>query len=186
MLLLRGNRAGDRFRTQAIEGRSNSSFAYLISRLGRRFKDCFQLNGRPERKARHAEHETRRQLVIPENVAEELRAASAIFTRLKSLPEFQALTGNELSQIVAHGPVLIIDHEEPKFVAQSIEAFEAMVRDSEVWSKHPLAGIGSVSFPSLRPRQSQARRRTIQPGCQPLTLARLGGLHHSYTWGQAA
>ena len=79
MLLLRGNRAGDRFRTQAIEGRSNSSFAYLISRLGRRFKDCFQLNGRPERKARHSEHETRRQLVIPENVAEKLRGGIGNF-----------------------------------------------------------------------------------------------------------
>jgi PHD/YefM family antitoxin component YafN of YafNO toxin-antitoxin module len=47
---------------------------------------------------------------------------------LKSLSEFQTLTGNELSRIVEHGPVLITDQEEPRFVAQSIEAFEAMVR----------------------------------------------------------
>ena len=47
---------------------------------------------------------------------------------LKSLSEFQALTGNELSRIVERGPVLITDQEEPRFVAQSIEAFEAMVR----------------------------------------------------------
>ena len=47
---------------------------------------------------------------------------------LKSLSEFQALTGGELSQITEHGPVLITDQEEPRFVAQSIDDFEAMVR----------------------------------------------------------
>ena len=48
---------------------------------------------------------------------------------LKSLSEFQALTGNELSQIVEDGPILITDdEEEPRFVAQSVEDFEAMVR----------------------------------------------------------
>jgi PHD/YefM family antitoxin component YafN of YafNO toxin-antitoxin module len=47
---------------------------------------------------------------------------------LKSLPEFQTLTGTELSRIVEHGPVLITDQEQPKFVAQSVEAFETMVR----------------------------------------------------------
>jgi hypothetical protein len=47
---------------------------------------------------------------------------------LKSLSEFQTLSGNELSRIVEHGPVLITDLEEPRFVAQSVEDFEAMVQ----------------------------------------------------------
>ena len=47
---------------------------------------------------------------------------------LKSLSEFQVLTGGELSRIVEHGPVLITDQEEPRFVAQSIDDYEAMVR----------------------------------------------------------
>ena len=48
---------------------------------------------------------------------------------LKSLSEFQILNGAELSQMVAEGPILITDEEaEPRFVAQSVEDFEAMVR----------------------------------------------------------
>lgn len=47
---------------------------------------------------------------------------------LKSLSEFQALSGSELTQIVEGGPILITDDEEPRFVAQSVEDFEAMVR----------------------------------------------------------
>jgi len=47
---------------------------------------------------------------------------------LKSLSEFQRLSAPELRQMVEHGPVLITEHEEPKFVAQSVEAFESMVR----------------------------------------------------------
>jgi prevent-host-death family protein len=47
---------------------------------------------------------------------------------LKSLSEFQALSGEELDRVVEHGPILITDEEEPRFVAQSIEDFEAMVR----------------------------------------------------------
>ncbi len=47
---------------------------------------------------------------------------------LKSLSEFQTLSGSELTQIVEEGPILILDDEEPRFVAQSVEDFEAMVR----------------------------------------------------------
>ena len=47
---------------------------------------------------------------------------------LRSLSEFQSLTGTELDRIFEHGPILITDEEEPRFVAQSIEDFEAMVR----------------------------------------------------------
>jgi PHD/YefM family antitoxin component YafN of YafNO toxin-antitoxin module len=47
---------------------------------------------------------------------------------LKSLSEFQALTTSELTRIVEDGPILITDDEEPRFVAQSVEDFEAMVR----------------------------------------------------------
>src|SRR4051794_30575559 len=47
---------------------------------------------------------------------------------VRSLSEFQSLTGTELDRIFEHGPVLITDDEEPCFVAQSIEDFEAMVR----------------------------------------------------------
>jgi hypothetical protein len=47
---------------------------------------------------------------------------------LKSLSEFQTLTGGELSRITEDGPVLITDQEEPRFVAQSVEDFEGMVR----------------------------------------------------------
>ena len=47
---------------------------------------------------------------------------------LRSLSEFQSLTGTELDRIFEHGPILITDDEEPCFVAQSIEDFEAMVR----------------------------------------------------------
>lgn len=47
---------------------------------------------------------------------------------LKSLTEFQALTGIELARIVEQGPVLVTHEDEPRFVTQSVEAFEAMVR----------------------------------------------------------
>ncbi len=47
---------------------------------------------------------------------------------LKSLLEFQALTGTELTRMVEDGPILITDREEPRFVAQSVEDFEEMVR----------------------------------------------------------
>jgi len=54
---------------------------------------------------------------------------------LKSLSEFQALSGSELSQMVEHGPVLITDQEEPKFVAQAVEDFEALVRRLRNWEQ---------------------------------------------------
>jgi hypothetical protein len=47
---------------------------------------------------------------------------------LKSLSEFQSLTRTELARMVELGPVVITDSEEPRFVAQSIEAFENTVR----------------------------------------------------------
>lgn len=47
---------------------------------------------------------------------------------LKSLPEFQSLPGAELVRMIESGPVLVTQNEEPRFVAQSVEAFEEMVR----------------------------------------------------------
>jgi hypothetical protein len=47
---------------------------------------------------------------------------------LQSLPEFQSLSRTELARMVELGPILITDGDEPRFVAQSIEAFESMVR----------------------------------------------------------
>jgi PHD/YefM family antitoxin component YafN of YafNO toxin-antitoxin module len=47
---------------------------------------------------------------------------------LKSLSEFQSLSETDLVRIVQHGPLLVTQDEEPRFVAQSIDAFEAMVR----------------------------------------------------------
>jgi hypothetical protein len=47
---------------------------------------------------------------------------------LKSLSEFQSLDESELAEIVGKGPLLVTQNEEPRFVAQSIDAFETMVR----------------------------------------------------------
>jgi len=47
---------------------------------------------------------------------------------LKSLSEFQSLSETDLARIVEDGPLLVTQDEEPRFVAQSIDAFEAMVR----------------------------------------------------------
>lgn len=47
---------------------------------------------------------------------------------LKSLSEFQSLTGVELADIVEQGPLLVTYQEEPRFVAQSVEEYEAMVK----------------------------------------------------------
>jgi hypothetical protein len=47
---------------------------------------------------------------------------------LKSLSEFRSLGDTELAEIVGKGPLLVTQDEEPRFVAQSIDAFEAMVR----------------------------------------------------------
>jgi len=46
----------------------------------------------------------------------------------KSLSEFASLPPAELMRMVSDGPLLITHNEEPRFVAQSIDAFEAMVR----------------------------------------------------------
>jgi len=47
---------------------------------------------------------------------------------LKSLSDFQSLSDTELSEIVGKGPLLVTQDEEPCFVAQSVDAFETMVR----------------------------------------------------------
>jgi hypothetical protein len=46
----------------------------------------------------------------------------------KSLAEFLSLPESELIRLVAEGPLLITQDHEPRFVAQSIDAFESMVR----------------------------------------------------------
>lgn len=46
----------------------------------------------------------------------------------KSLSEFVSLPEAELARIIEHGPLLVTQDEEPRFVAQSIDAFERMVR----------------------------------------------------------
>lgn len=46
----------------------------------------------------------------------------------KSLSEFQLLTESELVRMISDGPLLVTKDDEPRFVAQSIDAFEAMVR----------------------------------------------------------
>ena len=58
---------------------------------------------------------------------------------LKSLSEFQSLSEIDLVRIVEHGPLLVTQDEEPRFVAQSIDAFETMVRrlrELEAGTKH--------------------------------------------------
>ena len=47
---------------------------------------------------------------------------------LKSLSDFQSLSHAELAEIVGKGPLLVTQDEEPRFVAQSVDAFETMVR----------------------------------------------------------
>jgi PHD/YefM family antitoxin component YafN of YafNO toxin-antitoxin module len=46
----------------------------------------------------------------------------------KSISEFVSLPEAELTRIIDHGPVLVTQDDEPRFVAQSIDAFEQMVR----------------------------------------------------------
>lgn len=46
----------------------------------------------------------------------------------KSLSEFRSLPESELVRMVSDGPLLVTKDEEPRFVAQSIDDFEAMVR----------------------------------------------------------
>jgi hypothetical protein len=46
----------------------------------------------------------------------------------KSLSEFVSLPEAELARIIERGPLLVTQDEEPRFVAQSIDAFEQMVR----------------------------------------------------------
>jgi len=46
----------------------------------------------------------------------------------KALSELFALPDSELSRLVEREPVLITQNGEPQFVAQSLDAFEAMVR----------------------------------------------------------
>lgn len=71
----------------------------------------------------------------------------------KSLSEFVTLPETELSRIMEQGPVLVTQDEEPRFVAQSIDAFERMVRR--------LRELESVSKRrgSLRPAQVIPLRR---------------------------
>lgn len=47
---------------------------------------------------------------------------------LKSLSDFRALPETELAEAITAGPILLTQNNEPKFVAQSVEDFEAMVR----------------------------------------------------------
>lgn len=46
----------------------------------------------------------------------------------KSLREFVSLPEAEQVRMIERGPVLLTQNEEPKFVAQPIDQFEAMVR----------------------------------------------------------
>jgi prevent-host-death family protein len=46
----------------------------------------------------------------------------------KALSELASLPESELNRLVEHEPVLITQNGEPKFVAQSPDAFDSMVR----------------------------------------------------------
>lgn len=48
----------------------------------------------------------------------------------KSLSDFTALPGEELSRLLdkMNGPLLITNDGEPQFIAQSLPAYEAMIR----------------------------------------------------------
>ncbi len=46
----------------------------------------------------------------------------------KALSELSALPEDELVQVFKSEPVLVTHNGEPRFVAQSLESFEAMVR----------------------------------------------------------
>lgn len=46
----------------------------------------------------------------------------------KALSELSALPESELVQLFEREPVLVTQNGEPQFVAQSLDAFEAMVR----------------------------------------------------------
>ena len=46
----------------------------------------------------------------------------------KSLSDLVDLPEAELARIIDHEPLLVTQHGEPRFVAQSLESFEAMVR----------------------------------------------------------
>ena len=47
---------------------------------------------------------------------------------LKSLSEFQNLSEADLVRAIECGPLVVTQNEEPRFVTQTIDAFEAMVR----------------------------------------------------------
>ena len=46
----------------------------------------------------------------------------------KSIVEFLSLAPADVIQLLGNGPLLVTQDEEPRFVAQSVEAFETMVR----------------------------------------------------------
>lgn len=46
----------------------------------------------------------------------------------KSLSQFRSLPEEEIIQILGDGPLLVTHENEPRFVAQTIETFESMVR----------------------------------------------------------
>ena len=47
---------------------------------------------------------------------------------LKSLSEFRRLSDAELIRAIECGPLVLTENEEPRFVTQTIDSFEAMVR----------------------------------------------------------
>lgn len=61
----------------------------------------------------------------------------------KALLEFVSLPESELTQLIDREPVLVTRNGEPQFVAQSLDAFEAMVRR--------LRQLESASAQSLKP-----------------------------------
>ena len=71
----------------------------------------------------------------------------------KSLAEFRSLPEAEVIRIMSGGPLLVTQNNEPRFVAQTIEAFEGMVRRLRELESDPKRrdGIRRARVIPLRP-----------------------------------
>jgi prevent-host-death family protein len=67
----------------------------------------------------------------------------------RTLSELFSLPEGELLQIVEKEPLLVTQNGEPRFVAQSLESFESMVRRLRELEALPRRGPGKVIL--LRP-----------------------------------